>query len=83
MILQHDGGREEPRIIVEAEDSPERLLLETIINKERGFQKPQGTRSVRRNCRTAAGSSSVLHRLLKWSIGSFNSRFQKPCKHGL
>jgi protein phosphatase 4 regulatory subunit 3 len=34
--------REEPRITVEAEDLPERMLLETKICKEDGFQKQQG-----------------------------------------
>ncbi|KAI9746746.1 MAG: Platinum sensitivity protein [Claussenomyces sp. TS43310] len=38
-----DGEREEPRITVEAEDPPERLLLETRICKEDGFQKQQDT----------------------------------------
>jgi hypothetical protein len=41
---KQDGGHEEPRITVEAEDPPERLLLETRISKEDGFQKQQGTR---------------------------------------
>ncbi|KLU82722.1 hypothetical protein MAPG_01791 [Magnaporthiopsis poae ATCC 64411] len=33
----------EPRVIVESEDHPERLLLETRICKEDGFQKQQDT----------------------------------------
>jgi hypothetical protein len=41
-LPEQDGGREEPRITVEAEDLPERLLLETRISKEDGFQKQQG-----------------------------------------
>jgi protein phosphatase 4 regulatory subunit 3 len=46
-VTGQDGGPEEPRITVEAEDSPERLLLETRISKEDGFQKQQGIRDVR------------------------------------
>jgi len=34
----------EPRVIVESEDQPERLLLETRIVKDDGFQKQQGMR---------------------------------------
>jgi hypothetical protein len=41
-FLQGNGVREEPRITVEAEDPPERMLLETKICKEDGFQKQQG-----------------------------------------
>ncbi|OAA60765.1 suppressor of Mek1 [Cordyceps fumosorosea ARSEF 2679] len=36
-------GRKDPRVIVESEDQPERLLLETKIQKEDGFQKQQET----------------------------------------
>jgi protein phosphatase-4 regulatory subunit 3 len=36
---------QEPRVIVESEDQPNRRLLETRIVKEDGFQKQQGTRS--------------------------------------
>ncbi|EGZ72573.1 hypothetical protein NEUTE2DRAFT_75952 [Neurospora tetrasperma FGSC 2509] len=32
----------EPRVIVESEDHPDRLLLETKIVKDDGFQKQQG-----------------------------------------
>jgi protein phosphatase-4 regulatory subunit 3 len=39
--------RDEPRITVEAEDPPERMLLETKICKEDGFQKQQGTHGKR------------------------------------
>ncbi|KAM3447335.1 hypothetical protein MY3296_008805 [Beauveria thailandica] len=38
-----EGGRKDPRVIVESEDQPERLLLETKIQKEDGFQKQQET----------------------------------------
>ncbi|OAA76991.1 suppressor of Mek1 [Akanthomyces lecanii RCEF 1005] len=38
-----DNGRKYPRVIVESEDQPERLLLETKIQKEDGFQKQQET----------------------------------------
>ncbi|KAH6895790.1 component of IIS longevity pathway SMK-1-domain-containing protein [Thelonectria olida] len=38
-----DGGRKEPKVIVESEDQPERLLLETKIQREDGFQKQQET----------------------------------------
>ncbi|KAF4126560.1 protein phosphatase 4 regulatory subunit 3 [Geosmithia morbida] len=36
-------GRKEPKVIVESEDQPDRLLLETKIHKEDGFQKQQDT----------------------------------------
>ncbi|KAL1866108.1 hypothetical protein VTK73DRAFT_4901 [Phialemonium thermophilum] len=39
-----DGTQtKEPRVVVESEDEPERLLLETKICKEDGFQKQQDT----------------------------------------
>ncbi|KAJ3465901.1 hypothetical protein MRS44_006559 [Fusarium solani] len=38
-----EDGRKDPRVIVESEDQPDRLLLETKIQKEDGFQKQQGT----------------------------------------
>ncbi|UNI13452.1 Platinum sensitivity protein [Purpureocillium takamizusanense] len=38
-----EDGRKEPRVIVESEDQPERILLETKILKEDGFQKQQET----------------------------------------
>ncbi|KAJ4006724.1 Platinum sensitivity protein [Fusarium irregulare] len=38
-----EDGRKEPRVIVESEDHPDRLLLETKIQKEDGFQKQQDT----------------------------------------
>lgn len=38
-----EDGRKDPRVIVESEDQPERLLLETKIQKEDGFQKQQET----------------------------------------
>ncbi|PTD04486.1 hypothetical protein FCULG_00001656 [Fusarium culmorum] len=38
-----DDGRKDPRVVVESEDHPDRLLLETKIQKEDGFQKQQGT----------------------------------------
>uniref|UniRef100_L2GG23 Suppressor of mek1 n=1 Tax=Colletotrichum fructicola (strain Nara gc5) TaxID=1213859 RepID=L2GG23_COLFN len=37
-----DGQPRDPRVIVESEDHPDRLLLETKICKEDGFQKQQG-----------------------------------------
>ena len=41
---QNDTSRqEEPRVLVQSEDEPERMLLETRICKEDGFQKQQGT----------------------------------------
>lgn len=39
---QTEDGRKDPRVVVESEDQPERLLLETKIQKEDGFQKQQG-----------------------------------------
>ena len=35
--------QDEPRIYVESEDQPERMLLETRIVKEDGYQKQQGS----------------------------------------
>ncbi|KAK0391286.1 hypothetical protein NLU13_0787 [Sarocladium strictum] len=37
-----EEGRKEPRVFVESEDDPKRVLLETQIQKEDGFQKQQG-----------------------------------------
>ena len=37
-----DGSPKDPRVQVESEDQPDRLLLETHICKEDGFQKQQG-----------------------------------------
>ena len=34
--------QEEPRVLVQSEDEPDRMLLETKICKEDGFQKQQG-----------------------------------------
>ncbi|CAM1511615.1 Fc.00g091280.m01.CDS01 [Cosmosporella sp. VM-42] len=38
-----EDGRKDPRVVVESEDQPDRLLLETKIQKEDGFQKQQET----------------------------------------
>ncbi|GKT80110.1 hypothetical protein ColTof4_12533 [Colletotrichum tofieldiae] len=38
-----EGQPRDPRVIVESEDHPDRLLLETKICKEDGFQKQQET----------------------------------------
>ncbi|KAK3390513.1 component of IIS longevity pathway SMK-1-domain-containing protein [Podospora didyma] len=38
-----EGQPKEPRVIVESEDQPDRLLLETKIVKDDGFQKQQDT----------------------------------------
>ncbi|KOS18060.1 Uncharacterized protein ESCO_003159 [Escovopsis weberi] len=38
-----EDGRKDPKVIVESEEHPERLLLETKIQKEDGFQKQQET----------------------------------------
>jgi hypothetical protein len=38
LVFQQD----EPRIYVESEDQPERMLLETKIVKDDGYQKQQG-----------------------------------------
>ena len=35
-------GQDEPRILVQSEDEPDRLLLETRIGKDDGYQKQQG-----------------------------------------
>ena len=36
------GPQDEPRIYVESEEQPDRLLLETKIGKDDGYQKQQG-----------------------------------------
>ncbi|CAK7236548.1 Platinum sensitivity protein [Sporothrix bragantina] len=41
-IATEDGEVREPRIIVESEDAPDRLLLDTRISHEDGFQRQQG-----------------------------------------
>lgn len=46
LLLQTEDGRKDPRVVVESEDQPERLLLETKIQKEDGFQKQQGMPSI-------------------------------------
>lgn len=38
-----EEGRKEPRVFVESEDDPKRVLLETHVQKEDGFQKQQET----------------------------------------
>lgn len=38
-----DAQAKEPRVLVESEEQPDRLLLETRIYKEDGFQKQGGT----------------------------------------
>ena len=51
MVLPADSSRlqnettrqEEPRLLVHSEDHPDRMLLETRICREDGFQKQQGT----------------------------------------
>ncbi|KAK0718285.1 component of IIS longevity pathway SMK-1-domain-containing protein [Lasiosphaeria miniovina] len=42
-VTIEDGQPKEPRVIVESEDHPDRLLLETKIVKDDGFQKQQDT----------------------------------------
>lgn len=42
-IFNEASRQEEPRVLVTSEDQPERLLLETRICKEDGFQKQQDT----------------------------------------
>ncbi|KAM5442761.1 Platinum sensitivity protein [Microsporum ferrugineum] len=37
------GGQDEPKILVESEDQPDRMLLETRISREDGYQKQQET----------------------------------------
>ncbi|KAM0258214.1 hypothetical protein ACHAQJ_003982 [Trichoderma viride] len=41
-----EDGHKDPKVIVESEDQPERLLLETTIQKQDGFQKQQGKRAL-------------------------------------
>jgi protein phosphatase 4 regulatory subunit 3 len=38
-----DARQDEPRIFVESEDQPDRMLLETKIQKDDGYQKQQDT----------------------------------------
>ncbi|KAK0715846.1 component of IIS longevity pathway SMK-1-domain-containing protein [Lasiosphaeris hirsuta] len=42
-VQQEEGQPKEPRVIVESEEDEERLLLETKIVKDDGFQKQQDT----------------------------------------
>ncbi|KAM0472000.1 hypothetical protein ACHAPX_008947 [Trichoderma viride] len=42
----NQDGHKDPKVIVESEDQPERLLLETTIQKQDGFQKQQGKRAL-------------------------------------
>lgn len=42
-VSAEEGQLKEPRVLVESEDQPERLLLETKIVKDDGFQKQQDT----------------------------------------
>ena len=42
--IQTPEGQTDPRVIVESEDQPDRILLETKIQREDGFQKQQGTK---------------------------------------
>lgn len=42
-IVQNEANRqEEPRMLVQSEDEPDKILLETRICKEDSFQKQQG-----------------------------------------
>ncbi|KAI0117191.1 DUF625-domain-containing protein [Daldinia grandis] len=41
--ISEDGHRGDPRVVVESEDQPDRVLLETRICKEDGFHKQQET----------------------------------------
>ncbi|KAK3323943.1 component of IIS longevity pathway SMK-1-domain-containing protein [Cercophora scortea] len=45
-VVVEEGQPKEPRVIVESEDQPERLLLETKIVKDDGFQKQQGAKFI-------------------------------------
>ena len=53
VLCNHQNNRtltciqDESKIYVESEDSPERLLLETRITKDDGYQKQQGERAWR------------------------------------
>jgi protein phosphatase 4 regulatory subunit 3 len=38
-----DASQDVPRVFVESEDQPERMLLETKIQKDDGYQKQQDT----------------------------------------
>ncbi|CCF42464.1 hypothetical protein CH063_12456, partial [Colletotrichum higginsianum] len=52
-----EGQPRDPRVIVESEDHPDRLLLETKICKEDGFQKQQGKLRVA----TASGADRLTY----------------------
>lgn len=41
-MLILSSTQDEPRIFVESEDQPDRMLLETKISKDDGYQKQQG-----------------------------------------
>ena len=38
-----DGNQRDPRVLVESEEQPDRVLLETRISREDGFHKQQGS----------------------------------------
>ncbi|OTA99580.1 hypothetical protein M426DRAFT_325049 [Hypoxylon sp. CI-4A] len=41
--ISEDGQQRDPRVVVESEDHPDRILLDTRISKEDGFHKQQET----------------------------------------
>ncbi|PTB70384.1 DUF625-domain-containing protein [Trichoderma citrinoviride] len=70
-----EDGHKDPKVIVESEDQPERLLLETTIQKQDGFQKQQGNgcrdahrvAGARERCRYGSelsGSGGMRHDLV-------------------
>lgn len=67
--LQTEDGRKEARVVVDSEEEPLRVLLETRIHKEDGFQKQQGMS--RLETAGAASQSKTLTRpaetLIVWT----------------
>lgn len=44
-VSQSEDGSENPRILVQAEEDPDKVLLNTKIQKENMFSKQQGSMS--------------------------------------
>ena len=59
--------QDESKIYVESEDSPERLLLETKITKDDGYQKQQGERAWRLTWNVNGCSKVDADTLIVWT----------------
>lgn len=81
-----DGLRDEPKIVVQAEDVPERVLLDTRICKEDGFAKQQGisgrTRVTTNMLTTSRRDSHRVDRTDRWRrYGAQLSRSRRMCRN--